>query len=919
MAASRPLGAGFIALNRPSRSIRWLRVRPTAKEDPMSRLRTLAQGPFGAPASTFLALLVLILLNTTLRAQIAPPFVKATDPDRIEELYKQTTPYSELKWQRFDRPPFILFIEEQDRGSLLGLANQRAMPLLAAAKTFSERFAKPLGLKKRPRPLPVWILKSRDSYRKIGGSEFSAAHFNLLHEHTVTYYDKKQDLRRAFHTLMHEVVHQVMFQYTDPNKSLHQNFMSTWYMEGMAEHFATREPGPMLADQDPGFGSIDEDRIDEVKKFAGKRFNWRRRSRMPFIHHPMAVMVYNTLQSYFNAVGITQNEKEDYASQMGYFYRSSHSIISFLDNAYRGAFRNRLLEITKLEYEGRRGAVTINQVFARSEQQAFKALYDMFVQRPKAIADAELPKEFERLRKMSGGGGGGSGPAAAVPDKPGGALFDEPGSEQKIELPEAKELEPTGKLAAALALSELRNMVIHKAKKLLEKADGDAADKVREAVEAVEGTMDGFKAYVKENSNKARISLPNPNNPSRTLSWRVRDYRELENVFVLVRMGDQKLVRPSQMEPMGLAESAERVDLLKSPERQRAFGLLVSMSMSGADAKAKRAMERRAKKIGLVLDNELIASMGGVLEAASALSEARTQILTAKNPETVLDQLARRLQPYKSDEDVVELVDAYKGELIERAFERSKDWLSAYKGKTELLPGGKVRLSYDWSSGAHALDWIAVDPKKEGFQFTAQPEGDDHKGRHKVNTGKKMLELYGGIYLRHRLQFEGDVTFKFKIMIGQRNTENGVQNIPLNPGLIAINGLRPRSFVAANFLTAIGLKDGRAFEQKRFGEKDVRSIFEAVGKSEFVGLSRKGDTFSFFAGNEDIHDFKAKGLPAKGAAMILLPLPNNGSKVDYDSPRGFVGEVVIEGKPAAESLATARARFYSGWLRRFPK
>jgi hypothetical protein len=82
-----------------------------------------------------------------------------------------------------------------------------------------------------------------------------------------------------------------------------------------------------------------------------------------------------------------------------------------------------------------------------------------------------------------------------------------------------------------------------------------------------------------------------------------------------------------------------------------------------------------------------------------------------------------------------------------------------------------------------------------------------------------MLELYGGIYLRHRLQFEGDVTFKFKIMIGQRNTENGVQNIPLNPGLIAINGLRPRSFVAANFLTAIGLKDGglssRSASEKR--------------------------------------------------------------------------------------------------------
>ncbi|PIE21972.1 MAG: hypothetical protein CSA62_14600 [Planctomycetota bacterium] len=877
-----------------------------------------------------IALFVLLLGSAELAAQIAPPFVKETDPDRIEAEYKRCAPYSQLKWQRFDLPPFILFIEEQDRGSLLGLANQRALPLLAAAKTFREQFAEPLGLKKRKRPLPVWILKSRDSYTKIGGSKFSAAHFNLLHEHTVTYYDKQQNLRRAFHTLMHEVVHQVMFMYTDPSKSMHQNFMSTWYMEGMAEHFATREPGAMLQGKDPGFGALNEKTFDAVRHFLRKPFNWKRRSRMPFIHHPMAVMVYRTLPSYFRAVGITQEQKQDYSSQMSYFYRSSHSIVAFLDKAYRGAFKNRLLAITKLEYEGRRGAVTINQVFAKAERSDFKRLYDEFCLRPKLIADAELPKKWEHLRKMSAGGSGssgasdgGAGAESEAEVEGGSGFFDEPGSSSSTELPKAKKLVPGGKLAAAMALTELRALAFAKAEKLLDDASGEAAEKLRSATEALKATMKDLKEYVDAHPGKVRIYLPKAGSTRRFLRWNIESYRELENVFQLKKGKEQRRIRPSEIPPVLFGEAAARIGLVKTAERQGAFGLLVSASLRGMDEKAKKSILKRAGRAGLQPDESLVSQLGAVLDVAAAIDSAKAEILTSARPESVLDKLVGLLSQHRGDPDVKALVAASKGELIERAFERSKDWLSAFRGKSKLLPGGRVRLSYDWTSKAQGLDWHLVDPRKEGLRFSREPETEAHKGRFEVETDKKSLVIYGAAYLRHRLQFDGDVSFKWKYRWGRRRTEQGDQPVPLNPGLLAIDVLRPRTFVYGNFMVTLGVAGGSRVFAKQYNKskETIQEIVQGMGKGAFLELAHRGKQVEFRVDDKVIQSFPAKRIKARGAVMILVPesmipkAPKSGGK---EVPSAWVGDLIVEGKPAAVSLAAVRSRFYKRWLRRFP-
>ena len=879
-------------------------------------------------------ILLAIPLSLSLLAPLTAqggPWVRETDPAKIEQAYRSKAPYNQIEFVRVDRPPFVFFIQLHEKGQtvkdLSYLADSRFAALTAIVKLFAKDFAEPLKLKRRERPMPYWILRDRETYtEKMHGSKFSGAYYSLTDMHTMTYEDRGRSTHDTFATSMHEATHQIMFQYTDPKRSLQQNVLSGWLMEGMAEHLSSRPHTPMLKGRDPGFGFLDIKKIDQCRSSLNRPFTWKRKGSINFFHNPMQVMHYQSLQQYLKATGVnitpqTDTERADYSSQMGIFYRASYAITAFLDRGYKGFYKPKLLQIMALEYgcpdaEGNmmasvHGIRAIRKTFTPEELAALPNRFADFVRNPRGIVDAEMPEGAAKAVATNG-------PAGAA------NLFPDPDG-SKITLPtmeEAdKEVPVLVDLARALAL--FKQFRFEQARELIKDIDDPIATRLTKNIDGLKTLLDAFLAKAEAKPGKTKIKIAVAGSKAQT--WAILDYRKAEGVLTVKRSGEETTVMLGDLRPSYFAEAALKYKLVKTDDEKKALGLGIALELDSLkDSKRIKSVRKLATKKFLPLEHDWLKEIDGVVQMYAAFEKASTEVRLSREGEKILESLSGALGNMKKSPERDWLVRNYVPDMLDSVFLKSAGWSQGLKGEVKGLSGNRVRISYDWSNPSQASDWIFVDPVKGGFappeQYYGKPRKDERPRELKVDVKKKRMQVFGNGFVRHKIQFDGDVKITFDWALGMTETAEGRQ-VRITPLLLLMNALRPSSFVSAEIgITGGGLKAieaGRRRGTANYKRDSFAKLVQGVIEGKPLTFERKGGEAFLEMGNEKILTLsradKVPNLGALGFLSIGPALSDN-----FRGPTLEIGKVSIEGKPHEESLKVAKARFLQRWVRRFP-
>ena len=864
----------------------------------------------------------LFILAAEPRAQVSP-WVKAKTPKDIEQAYRSKAPYRGMKFETVELEPFVFFIEDQGRGSLAHLGRQRFAALMHIKKLFETRYATVLGLSQRKRPMPFWILKDRNSYSKTAkGSVFTGAYFSLADLHTVTYEDRLRPMHEALAQVMHEATHQIMMQFTDPDRGLLQNIISAWVIKGMAEHLSSRPRAALLKGKDPEFGHLNLDRIRELIPLLRKPFLWKRKSKIPWLHHPMLVMTYKKLPAYMAATGNkrassrTPDAESDYSQQMIFFYRSSYAVIAFLDLAYKSHFRPKLVALLGHEYgvnsSPRHGMAAIKAAFTTEELAALPGLFDAFVRDPKASVLADLPEGADRVAG-----------ASLVDITSGARLFDDAalaeGSVPK--LPVADEENVPVLVDLARSLSYFRTFELERAQELIEDIDDPLAKKIDKQLSAMKKLLAGFVALVGKRPGKLRLRV---REVGKTKSYRVMEYRELERAFVLeYGKGESTLLPLTQMTPDLFGEALVRAELLNSDEDKEATGVLLGLYLRAASKKEAKKARREAGKRGIVDNVAAFKDILPILDAFEAFEEAQTDITMGKDGNTVLEMLATKLATLPKSKDLIFLTRMFLPRILDKAFLHSGTWAKGLRGKVSLLAAGKVRIEYNWKSAMQTRDWIKLDPKRDGFTMGTRfpdPVAGSKEARLVAHTEEGRLELYGAGFFRHRLQFDGGVELKFKLVEtpGMSDDGNRIMQVQ-NPGVFLLSALRPSSFLLVNVIGDLEpgiyvFSKGRRRASKIVKGAAWGQLWQAIIKGEFITVGVSGKNAYMDVGAESIAELSNKRIEGKGA-VILACLR---AAKDPKKPSLQLGPIIIEGKPHKQSLSAGKGQFLRRWLGRFP-
>jgi hypothetical protein len=838
---------------------------------------------------------------------------RETNPAAIEKVYRQAEPYKSMVFQRVDKLPFVFFIEDQGRGNLEFLAKLRFHALMAIKGLFEKDFAKPLKLKMRKRPMPFWILKSRNSYLKAGGGKFSAAHFNLMLLHTMTYYDRKEGVRRSFEVAMHESVHQIMFAFTNPENEWVRNRMSAWLMEGMAEHLSSRPHEPLILTKDPGFGWIDKDRLKDVRPYLRKPFKWKHKSRLPWLHHPLYVMTFRDLSDYMEATGAGPEDPEDYSQQQHFFYRCAYAAVAFLDRAYKGRFRKNLLKLLALEYNAEsklksyHGSAAINKAFTPQEKALLPSLFANFVRNPDQIIKADPPEALDAK-------------GIVLPSQvSGGSLFPEPLKTEKafVRLPKAIEVLPKtapAEIALGAILSALRDFDLEDASRWLVGKKGGRFEALRRTREQLKGLLEGFKSATAK-KKKPRIFLPEMKKRKKVLvSYKILSF-DPETLQLSVER--KKVTKEMNLLDLPLylfAESAFKAKLLEDPDRKDALSILLAMELAEMDPKEKRKVTKRLNRKKFVIPDWVEEEAGPGLELRNLLYSAKEQLLSSSDSDPILERLSQDLgrfqQPWAKALQKQSLPS-----LLERAFEHSKNRVPPLGGKVRLLPRGMVEISYDWKNRRQLRDWIPVIPEKVGFVPRFWTPGAKINAKLKISKEGGRVEIHGTGMFRHVLQFEGDWRFTFKMFLQEDMDENGQTIFQLIPtGIMLFQAQRPDTYTQFTMGGIIGFAQGKRRASRSFRKLGAK-IGKALGDGAAFTVARSGDRIYFSSEGDPITDLKASRLPSSGAILWVQPTPVGPKKKNIVVA---LGPVKIVGKPHPKALAPFKSAFFSKWIRRFP-
>ncbi|MEZ5989427.1 MAG: hypothetical protein R3F30_09945 [Planctomycetota bacterium] len=439
----------------------------------------------------------------------------------------------------------------------------------------------------------------------------------------------------------------------------------------------------------------------------------------------------------------------------------------------------------------------------------------------------------------------------------------------------------------------------------------------------MEGLLKEFGDKVAERPGRMRLRVAIGG--SKPQSWQVEEYRELERSFVVKHGKETGSIPLAELEASAFAEACFRYKLAEKDEQKQALGLAIALELPTIqDEKDLRAVEKLVDKEGLPKQFAFLKDLEPMALAAAVLRKARTEAKITRDGDALLEQLSKSLGGMPRSSQLEWMVRNDLPGILDDVFLKSASWADRLKGKV-TISGDRARIEYDWSSPSQAMDWLLVDVAKEPFgmpeDLYGTPQKPERPTEVKVDTQAKELRIFGDGFLRHRLQFEGDVAVEFRWVMDKEETAEGTRASPTRCWVL-LDALRPSTFLGLDLLpgrTNPGLKavlDGKSRSKSNFKQDSFNKAIRAGLSDKPLRFERKGDRAYLYADGEELLSCKADKLPDMGA--VVLASLHSATLADGKQANLRVGKVVVEGRPCDESLASSKAGFLRKWANRFP-
>lgn len=451
--------------------------------------------------------------------------------------------------------------------------------------------------------------------------------------------------------------------------------------------------------------------------------------------------------------------------------------------------------------------------------------------------------------------------------------------------------------------------------------DPDLARKIVASADALDGLLHDYATLVAAAPGRIGLIVPDPKKPKRLLAYKVRSFHERTRSFVLGRGKLSRTVPIWRVPPHLFAESAAKKKLLNTTERKSALGLLLAIHRSSLGKSSRRRADKRAGKLGIRADRELVPRFEAGVLAALALRNAESEIRGGKEPAPILEALARRLRSLPDRPEVRHVVRSRAEALISLAFLEDPTWISVLRGKGQVLPCGVIRVVYDWSDAAQAEDWLPVPRGPGGLEF--EPHSRGGSGKFEVDTEEKILRFRHVGYHRYLIQFQGDVRVSWQRYVTVKKTGNETLTRSYPGPIFVICGQRPNTYISSEPLI-----DGAGLSACLAGNKWYRELDEGKEEDPFelmettvISLLRRGGTARLEYDGNEASRISVKRIPPRGAVMMLQDYSPTMKFRGRKKPRTelvAVRKVTLEGRPHPAGSAVARARYLARWRKVFP-
>lgn len=816
-------------------------------------------------------------------AQQIPKHASAECADEIIRAYAASESFANFEYEHTARAPFHFFFEKGASGIVRELAQQKRSALSHLVDAFAERFGAGLGRARSPRPLIIWLV-SDDNYLACGGEAHSSAHYDPAHRHVVVRASgsrgEASENKTAQRELLREIGRQLIDAWRDPKPGGSAGFdrpaVSAWLAYGVAEYLASVPPQARLREErDPGFRFLDERRIRGIARLCWKPLTWSAAPAIRGEHHPLSILSYATLADYMRA---TRADPDfDYDSQLLDFSASALATVAFLDIAFQEQFRKKLLALLKLEYSGTHGAAAFERVFPQSERARIKAMFDMFLWYPSAVASERVPKDVDKWVKFFAGG----------------SMFDEkakPWSLADVGVRSANTKKPLD-TAIAESMNALRRYDVVASRAALGERTDRRASELHQHCTRLDRALQNFERAVR--GKRVVMYAPPDKRRCRVLAFdRGRGRFTLDRGDTRQALSLREVPAPRLWQSIKIAREIEATPSLRST-----FQLIAALQVFATPRERRVLFAKECKKHGIAAAEDRLRGVELQLRVLASFDAAKSMLETDAEVDTALAYLANDLADVREDPTILSMIAARSEALLERANDRIGGWPSGLGGRCEFLAEGRLRITYDWSKPAQAKDWVAVD-KKDGFapahcpfSFGARLELDTKKGRARLSGGA----------LRHRLQFLGDVSLRFDVT---SKSVSATMLKPLDPGFFWLAALRPCTFIGGGPSMLEACFKQRVVARKRVQNPAVLEQFRDGGNCT---LRLSGKVLDFAAGEKSIASITAPIVRGNGA-VLWTPIGKPG--------QATIGKLVLEGTPHPKSVAIAKGRFFEAWWKR---
>ncbi len=785
----------------------------------------------------------------------------------LEASFRTAATFRALSFKRFDSLPFVVFVEHADRSVAAAVAAVHGRFLNAVLAAYEQRFARPLGLKRRAVLLPLWLLQDAADLRKVAPDALGLDSFLPERGLSVAASHRPAAMRDSLRSALRAAVPAVMHAFGPGGDT----WPSGWLASGLAEHLASMPLRLALRGEVPRFGTLDRERLRDLAGAAAMHCEFVEHKRLSWLHHPFAVVGFRNLRTYLEATRSLRGSRADRLEQVETWNDSCYGVVAFLALAFRGHYRQQLSQLLQAGYRGQHGIAAFNSVFGADTRVQLLDRFHQFVRDPVGVAGRVLKDAGATTARAAGG---------TARTKP----------------RETRPIPPVpSRVVVARALVEFERFDIGSALERLAGTTDVAGKRLFRCVRALDAWVtDWAKAATK--AQRPSVFIPERRGRRTTnRAYTVTAWDDDTMEFVAVRGKLRRKLAIWDVPPHLLVRSSRSLGLAEDADRRDALSLMLALELDRLPAQQRSALRKLLARTGIDPTNDFAAPFASLVVAVRALGVARRALEGADDPKPILETLVAAFPRAVGDKDGGWLVQNAARAVVERAFCLSPGRMPKLGGKVTLLPRGRVRIDYDWTADAQLGDWTV-----RGI--------DGRKPKVTMDRDNGRLVVEGGGSLCHRIQLVGDFTISMRIGYQVAQRDGRERSIALPPRLALQE--HGGTFLEAGMARLAAVRRGKGQALRELHEDEIQIVLAAMMAGEPIVFERKGDTLRMLVRNDEIAELDVESVEARGAFVMHVV------RTFEKQLKAIVGRLSIEGTPDPGSLSGSRQAWVDAWLKR---